>query len=86
MLYPAFNVNLTSSPLNAISMMDCDPNEELFTRALDHLRSAIRLLDLAEAPSQIAAHVDLSACQLADLIGVAFAASTLPEQAGVRAA
>jgi len=33
-----------------------------------HLRAAIELLDLADAPAQIAAHVDLGACQLADLI------------------
>lgn len=51
-------------------MMDSDSREELFARALDHIRSAIQLLDLAAAPNQIAAHVDLSACQLADLIGV----------------
>lgn len=56
-------------------MMDRELQEELFTRALDHLRSALQLLDRAGAPDQIAAHVDLSACQLEDLIAVAHAAT-----------
>lgn len=42
--------------------------EELLARAHDQLQSAIALLDLADAPGQIAAHIDLGACQLADFI------------------
>lgn len=62
-------------------MMDCDSNDETLARALDHLLSAIQLLDLAGAPSQIAAHVDLSACQLADLIGAGNLMPSCPSQA-----
>jgi hypothetical protein len=61
-------------------MMDCDSRQEMLTRALEHLRSAIQLLDVSAAPKQIAAHIDLSACQLADLIGTA--GSTSPCLAG----
>lgn len=49
-------------------MTDEISREELLPRALDHLRSAIQLLDLADAPGEIAAHVDLGACYLAELI------------------
>lgn len=45
--------------------------QELLARALMQLQSAIELLDLAAAPGQIAAHVDLGMCQLADLIRTA---------------
>ena len=62
-------------------MMDPDSNDETLACALDHLRSAIQMLDLAGAPSQIAAHVDLSACQLADLIGAANLMPGAPSQA-----
>lgn len=41
---------------------------DLMTAALDLLRRAIDLLDQAEAPGQIAAHVDLAVHQLADAI------------------
>jgi len=36
--------------------------------ALNFLRSAVDLLDSAEAPAHIAAHVDLAMCQLEDAI------------------
>jgi hypothetical protein len=41
---------------------------DLMTAALDLMRRAIDLLDQAEAPGQIAAHVDLAVHQLADAI------------------
>lgn len=47
--------------------------QKMMTTALDHLQQAIELLDQAEAPGQIAAHVDLAAHQLADTLGVEFA-------------
>lgn len=37
--------------------------------ALEHLRAAILLLDEAEAPAHIAAHVDLAMNQLENLVG-----------------
>jgi hypothetical protein len=52
-------------------MTDEHSNHELLSRALGQLRSAIELLDLAAAPGQIAAHIDLGACQLADFIEAA---------------
>lgn len=42
----------------------------MLATALEHLQTAIELLDEAEAPGQIAAHVDLAAHQLADALGV----------------
>ena len=50
---------------------------ELLCRALEKLRSAIELLDLADAPGHIAGHIDLGACQVADLIT---RASGVPER------
>lgn len=44
--------------------------EEALAEALGHLRTALELLDRAEAPGQIGAHVDLAICQLQDEIGV----------------
>lgn len=49
--------------------MASDPNcEEQMLAALQHLGSAIELLDLARAPAQIAAHVDLAVHQLRSAI------------------
>jgi hypothetical protein len=44
------------------------PERALLIDALEKLRSAIDLLDQAEAPAQIAAHADLAASQLDDLL------------------
>ena len=41
---------------------------DLMNAALDLLRRAMELLDQAEAPGQIAAHIDLAVHQLADAI------------------
>lgn len=50
-------------------MSDNDNSKQnLLTSALFHLRSAIELLDLASAPGQIGAHVDLAANQLENLL------------------
>jgi len=38
--------------------------EELLSHALEHLRSALQLLDEAQAPSQLGAHVDLAIHEL----------------------
>lgn len=43
--------------------------ESLLVEALKHLRAAIVLLDRAQAPAQIAAHVDLATHQLSDAFG-----------------
>lgn len=50
--------------------MDSNPKTagSLLAAALEQLQSAIAMLDQAGAPGQIAAHVDLAANQLADLI------------------
>ena len=37
-------------------------------KALEHLRTAIAILDRANAPAQIAAHIDLATCQLQDFV------------------
>jgi len=42
---------------------------EALVDALAHLQSALELLDRANAPGQIGAHVDLAICQLQDEIG-----------------
>lgn len=42
---------------------------QILLRALDHLRSALTLLDEADAPGQIGAHIDLALHQLEDAIG-----------------
>jgi hypothetical protein len=62
-------------------MTDSHSIEELLARALDQLLSAIALLDRAAAPPQIAAHVDLGACQLADLIEIRRGAAPPPVEA-----
>lgn len=36
---------------------------------LEHLEAAIAILDRLGAPAHIAAHVDLAACQLKELVG-----------------
>lgn len=50
---------MNSNPLPARSLLEA---------ALEQLHSAIALLDRAGAPGQIAAHVDLAANQLADIL------------------
>lgn len=47
---------------------DDNSRQNLLASALFHLHSAIELLDLAGAPGQIAAHVDLAANQLEGLL------------------
>jgi hypothetical protein len=37
--------------------------------ALEYLRKALALLDQADAPAQIGAHVDLAAVQLQEVVG-----------------
>lgn len=57
-------------------MSDNDNSKQrLLASALFHLQSAIELLDLAGAPGQIAAHVDLAANQLEDLMPVKLSAA-----------
>lgn len=41
---------------------------QLYSEALDRLQSAIEMLDRANAPGHIAAHVDLAMHQLQDVI------------------
>ncbi len=49
--------------------MDDDlDRKELLACALVQLRAAIEILDRVEAPGQIAAHIDLGACQLTELL------------------
>lgn len=49
--------------------MDNDNSKiELLIEAVDHLRSAIELLDRASAPGHIACNVDLARNQLEELI------------------
>lgn len=44
--------------------------QTMMTTALAQLQKAIELLDQAEAPGQIAAHVDLAVHQLAEALGI----------------
>jgi hypothetical protein len=53
----------------------------MLSEALNHLQSAIELLDRAGAPGHIAAHVDLAARQLEDLLS-ASKGKLRPTQAG----
>ena len=46
----------------------CTEQEPALVQALTHLRHALELLDAAEAPAQIAAHVDLALNQLTEAI------------------
>lgn len=52
--------------------------QNLLASALFHLRSAIELLDLAGAPGQIGAHVDLAANQLEELLPASMSAAFTP--------
>jgi hypothetical protein len=45
---------------------------EMLREAADHLQSALGLLDCAEAPAHIGAHVDLAIHQLEDSIDGCF--------------
>lgn len=50
-------------------MSDYDVSKhELLANALKHMRTAIEMLDLAAAPGHLAAHVDLAASQLEELL------------------
>lgn len=51
-----------------MSKYDSGEQQQRLTSAAEHLRSAIDLLDQAEAPDQIAARIDHAACELDDLI------------------
>lgn len=51
-----------------VTNSDKAARNELMRTALDHLRQGIELLDQADAPGQIAAHVDLAVHQLNDAI------------------
>jgi hypothetical protein len=53
--------------------------EEQLGQALEHLRSAIALLDSSNAPAHIAAHVDLAVHQLQVAIESRFASSCLSQ-------
>lgn len=46
-------------------------NQQQWTIALQRLKSAMEVLDRAQAPAQIAAHVDLAIHQLQDAIDTA---------------
>ncbi len=46
------------------------PKQQLLIDALDHLRQAIDLLDLAAAPGHIAAHIDLALNQVENELSV----------------
>ena len=45
---------------------DAQQRDEMLKAALGHLRAALDLLDRADAPAQIGAHVDLAVCQLSE--------------------
>lgn len=47
--------------------------EQLFLKVLEQLHSSIKLLDGANAPGHIAAHIDLAMHQLQDVIEGEFA-------------
>lgn len=56
--------------------------QTMMKSALQHLQAAIELLDQAEAPGQIAAHVDLAMHQLASTLEIDLEAmqGVIPEQ------
>ena len=51
-----------------MAIYESQEQQQRLAAAAQHLRSAINLLDDAEAPDQIAARVDHAACELDDLI------------------
>ena len=63
-----FNVNLTALFQISVTMHNDLNRTELLASALVQLRAAIKILDRVAAPGQIAAHIDLGACQLAELL------------------
>lgn len=59
--------------------------EQMLASALEHLRAALELLDSAEAPAHIGAHVDLALNQLEDEAMSARSAQTgLSERSAAR--
>ena len=66
-----FNDNLTAFFQDVrMTTDDKATRQTMMQSALHHLQAAIELLDQAEAPGQIAAHIDLAVHQLADTLGV----------------
>jgi hypothetical protein len=45
-------------------LKQAESRELMLNGAAEHLRSALQLLDMAEAPAQVGAHVDLAIHQL----------------------
>ena len=60
-----------------------ETRQQMLTDAFNHLQSAIDLLDTADAPGHIAAHADLAARQLEELLA---GASSLTPSAAAAAA
>lgn len=54
--------------------------EQMLIGAVDHLRTALQLLDAAEAPAQIGAHVDLALNQLQAEVVSTSAIETIPPE------
>lgn len=52
--------------------------QQMLTDAFKHLQSAMDLLDGADAPGHIAAHIDLAACKLEELLPAGKVASVRP--------
>ena len=66
-----FNDNLTAFFQDVrMTTDDKATRQTMMQSAFHHLQAAIELLDQAEAPGQIAAHIDLAVHQLADPLGV----------------
>lgn len=62
-------------------MPTASANQPMLEQALDHLRSAIDLLDRAAAQGHIAAHVDLAVHELRKAISARAAQETVPARA-----
>jgi hypothetical protein len=54
---------------------------QLYTDALQRLESAVDILDRANAPGHIAAHIDLAMHQLKSVIDAEIASTRTPESA-----
>lgn len=57
--------------------------QELQSEALQHLLSAIELLDASEAPANIAAHIDLAIHQLQDELAKVSGDGVSPQRSSI---
>lgn len=73
MSYPLERRTFTEVLGNVVEGEHRSSREQLFLEVLQQLHASIKLLDRANAPGHIAAHIDLAMHQLQDVIECEFA-------------